>query len=47
MTLENPNWDNGIILKSTLAKMVANALGKALQSSNITLGFKTTCMIYS
>jgi hypothetical protein len=46
MTLENPNWGNGVMLKSTLAKMAANALSKALKPSNIISGFKTTS-IYS
>ena len=46
-TLENPNWGNGFMLKSTLAKMASNALGKAFNSSNVKSGFKTTCMIYS
>ena len=46
MTLENPNWGNGVMLKSTLVKMPANALSKALKPSNIISCFKTTC-IYS
>lgn len=45
MTLQNPNWGNGIMLKSTLAKMAANALDKALKPSNIISGFKATGMI--
>jgi len=47
MTLENPNWGNGFMLKSTLAEMASNALGKALNSSNVIFGFKTIGMIYS
>jgi len=47
MTLENPNYGNGIMLKLTLAKMTKNTLGKALKPSNIISSFKTTCMIYS
>ena len=31
MTLENSNWGNGVMLKSTLAKMAANVLDKALK----------------
>jgi len=46
MTLENPNWDNGVLLKSTLAKMASNALNKALKPSNVISSFKTIGMIY-
>ena len=44
MTLENPNWGNGVMLKSTLAKMAANVLRKSLKTSNTISGFKTTCI---
>lgn len=47
MTLENPSWGNGVMLKSTLAKMAANALDKALKPSNIISGFKAIGMILS
>lgn len=42
MALKNPNWANGIMLRTTLAGMVANALKKALQSSTIIARFKAT-----
>lgn len=44
MTLESPNWGNGVLLKITLPKMTANALNKVLKPSNIISCFKTTCI---
>lgn len=29
MAMKNPNWTNGIMLRTTLARMVANALKKS------------------
>ena len=44
MGLENPNWANGVMLRSTLAGMATNALKKALKPSTILSGFKATGM---
>ena len=44
MTLKNPNWANGIILRITLVGKAANALKKTLQSTTIIAGFKATCI---
>jgi hypothetical protein len=42
MAFKNTNWANGVMLKSTLARMATNALNKALKPSTIVAGFKAT-----
>ena len=47
MGLKNPNWANGVMLRSTLAGMVASALNKALKPSTIIAGFKATGICFN
>lgn len=44
MALESPNWDYGVMLKPTLAQMMATALDQTLKPSTIVAGFKTSGM---
>ena len=42
MALQNPNWGNDIMLKPTLAQMVASALNRALKPSIVIAGFRAS-----